>query len=203
MSAPNDICSQFTHADHAMIDVRHAISIYGSARLPETSPEYLFTEKLAHRLSHLGYTIISGGGPSIMQAANKGAFGGRGQSIGLNITLPHEQGANHFQDISLEFDSFSARKATFVKYSQAHIVMTGGFGTLDELFECLTQVQTGKVARCPIILVGRTFWQGLMDWMETQLVSRGLIHATDLHYLYLTDSEDEIVDILQKNIPLD
>ena len=159
--------------------------------------------QLAHRLSQLGYSIISGGGPSIMQAANKGAFGGRGQSIGLNIVLPHEQKANEFQDISLQFDNFSARKATFVKYSQAHLVMAGGFGTLDELFECLTQVQTHKVARCPIILVGREFWQGLMDWIQKQLMARNLINQHELDYLYLTDDADEIVDILQKHIPLD
>ncbi|WP_277073627.1 TIGR00730 family Rossman fold protein [Simonsiella muelleri] len=199
----HNICTEVTEADHAMINVRHAVSIYGSARLPETSPEYQFTEQLAHRLSQLGYSIISGGGPSIMQAANKGAFGGRGQSIGLNIVLPHEQKANEFQDISLQFDNFSARKATFVKYSQAHLVMAGGFGTLDELFECLTQVQTRKVARCPIILVGREFWQGLMDWIQKQLMARNLINQHELDYLYLTDDADEIVDILQKNIPLD
>ena len=162
----HNICTEVTEADHAMINVRHAVSIYGSARLPETSPEYQFTEQLAHRLSH-------------------------------------EQKANEFQDISLQFDNFSARKATFVKYSQAHLVMAGGFGTLDELFECLTQVQTHKVARCPIILVGREFWQGLMDWIHNQLMARNLINQHELDYLYLTDDADEIVDILQKHIPLD
>lgn len=202
MPISHDICTEFSDADHALAHIKHAVSIYGSARLPESSPEYLFTEKLAHRLSQLGYSIISGGGPSIMQAANKGAFGGRGQSIGLNIVLPHEQKANAFQDISLKFDSFSARKATFIKYSQAHIVMAGGFGTLDELFACLTQVQTGKVARCPIILVGRAFWQGLMDWIKNQLATRQLINATELSYLYVTDNEEDIITILQDHIPI-
>lgn len=196
------ICKELGDADAILADLGAAVSIYGSARLPSTSAEYVMAERLARRLSDLGLTVISGGGPSIMEAANKGAFGGRGQSVGLNIVLPHEQKANEFQDISLQFDSFSARKATFLKYSQAHIVMAGGFGTLDELFECLTQVQTGKMVRCPIILVGRDFWQGLMDWLGTQLIGRKLIHAHDLDYLYLRDDEDEIMHIIQTHFDL-
>lgn len=196
------ICKELGDADAILADLGAAVSIYGSARLPSTSAEYVMAERLARRLSDLGLTVISGGGPSIMEAANKGAFGGRGQSVGLNIVLPHEQKANDFQDISLQFDSFSARKATFLKYSQAHIVMAGGFGTLDELFECLTQVQTGKIARCPIILVGRDFWQGLMDWLETQLIGRKLINVDDLDYLYLLDDEDEIMQIIQTHFGL-
>lgn len=197
-----DICTEFHDADSLLKDLRHAVSIYGSARLPNDSPEYQFTEQLAKRLADMGLAVLSGGGPSIMEAANKGAFASEGLSVGLNIVLPHEQKANPYQNISVEFDSFSARKATFLKYAQAHIVMAGGFGTLDELFECLTQLQTGKIPHCPIILVGREFWQGLMDWMQAQLLSRRVIGDNDLNYLYLLDDMDEIVQIIQQHFQI-
>lgn len=194
-----DICTEVKDADTLLRDLPRAVSIYGSARLPNHSQEYQFTEQLAKRLADMGLAVLSGGGPSIMEAANKGAFASEGLSVGLNITLPHEQKANPYQNISVAFDSFSARKATFLKYAQAHIVMAGGFGTLDELFECLTQLQTGKIPHCPIILVGREFWQGLMDWMAAQLKTRQLIHHDDLDYLYLLDDMDEIVQIIQEH----
>lgn len=197
-----DICTEFHDADSLLKDLHHAVSIYGSARLPNDSHEYQFTEQLAKRLADMGLAVLSGGGPSIMEAANKGAFASEGLSVGLNIVLPHEQKANPYQNISVEFDSFSARKATFLKYAQAHIVMAGGFGTLDELFECLTQLQTGKIPHCPIILVGREFWQGLMDWMQAQLLSRRVIGDNDLNYLYLLDDMDEIVQIIQQHFQI-
>lgn len=182
--------------DAVLANLGDAVSIYGSARLPQNSVEYIFTEQLARKLSDLNLTIISGGGPGIMEAANKGAFAGKGQSVGLNIVLPHEQKANDFQHISLQFDDFASRKMAFLKYSQAHIVITGGFGTLDELFECLTQVQTKKIPHCPIVLVGSEFWQGLLNWLQTQLLARGLIQAEDLDYLIISDDMDEIVTMM-------
>ncbi len=185
--------------DLALGNLGKAVSIYGSARLPADSAEYVFAEQLARKLSDLNLAVISGGGPGIMEAANKGAFAGKGQSVGLNIVLPHEQKANGFQHIALQFDDFASRKAAFLKYSQAHIVLTGGFGTLDELFECLTQVQTGKIVKCPIVLVGREFWQGLLVWLETHLAARGLIRESDLDFLFVSDDMDEIVELMRRH----
>ena len=144
-------------------------------------------------LSDAGFAVLSGGGPSIMEAANKGAHAGKSAAVGLNIALPHEQHANPYQDLSLQFQYFASRKSAFVRYSQAFIVFAGGLGTLDELFDTLAQMQTRKVAAKPIILVGRAFWQGLLDWLNAQLAARGLIRAEDLDLLTLLDDEDEIV----------
>lgn len=196
------IVSEFLQAGEQLRAIQPAVSIYGSARTPTDHPDYALTESLSRKLSDAGFAVISGGGPGIMEAANKGAFAGKSPAVGLNIVLPHEQKANPYQNISVEFDSFSARKATFLKYAQAHIVMAGGFGTLDELFECLTQLQTGKIPHCPIILVGREFWQGLMDWMQAQLLSRRVIGDNDLNYLYLLDDMDEIVQIIQQHFQI-
>ena len=187
------IAQEWQIADARLPDVSPAISIFGSARLPPTVPEYALAERVARRLSDAGFAVLSGGGPSIMEAANKGAHAGKSAAVGLNLTLPHEQHPNPYQDLSLQFQYFASRKSAFVRYSQAFVVFAGGLGTLDELFDTLAQMQTRKVAAKPIILVGSAFWQGLLDWLDTQLVARGLIRAEDLDLLTLLDDEDEIV----------
>lgn len=197
MTSSSEICAEFARTHDILSPILPAVSIFGSARLPENSPECAQAERLAQRLSDLGFTILSGGGPSVMQAANRGAWAGKSPSVGLNIVLPHEQIPNPYQDISLNFNHFVSRKAAFTDYSIAFIVMAGGFGTLDELFETLTLVQTGKLPQRPIILVGRDFWQGLVDWIAAQLAEKKLIHAKDMQLLQMVDNDDEIIQIIE------
>ncbi len=187
------IISEFVEAGEELRAIQPAVSIYGSARTPENHPDYAFTESLSRKLSDAGFAVISGGGPGIMEAANKGAFAGRSPAVGLNIVLPHEQAANPYQDLSIKFQHFFPRKVMFVKHAVAYVVMPGGFGTLDELFESLTLVQTGKTPQRPIILVGSSFWKGLLDWVKDQLLMRGLISEQDLDLMQVIDSEDEII----------
>lgn len=184
---------EFTQADEQLTPIPPAVSIYGSARTPITHPDYQLTERLAHRLSDAGFAVISGGGPGIMEAANKGAHQGKSPAIGLNIVLPHEQKPNPYQDLSLSFQYFQPRKTMFVKHSFAYIVMPGGFGTLDELFETLTLIQTNKLIARPIILVGSNFWQGLLNWIKEQLQHRAFIHPQDLNLLQIIDEEEKII----------
>ena len=187
------IISEFVEAGEELRAIQPAVSIYGSARTPVDHPDYLFTERLSRKLSDVGFSVISGGGPGIMEAANKGAFAGASPAVGLNIVLPHEQGANPYQDLSIKFQHFFPRKVMFVKHAVASVVMPGGFGTLDVLFESLTLVQTGKTPSRPIILVGRSFWQGMIDWIGDQLLERGMISPSDLDLMQIVDDEDEIV----------
>lgn len=187
------ILSEFVQSGEELRAIQPAVSIYGSARTPGDHPDYLLTERLSRKLSDAGFAVISGGGPGIMEAANKGAFAGKSPAVGLNIVLPHEQHANPYQDLSVTFQHFFPRKVMFVKHAIAFIVMPGGFGTLDELFESLTLVQTGKIPQRPIILVGRAFWGGLYDWLREQLGSNGLISDGDMDLLKIIDDEDEIV----------
>lgn len=177
-----------------------AVSIYGGARVKEDNPYYQKTRELARALSDVGFAVISGGGPGIMRAANHGASEGRtGLSIGLNIKLPFEQQANPYQDISLEFAHFAARKIAFCKYSKAFVVMPGGVGTLDELFEVLTLIQTHKMPAIPVILFGREFWQGLLSWMEHTLLARGFISSADLHErIQVADTTQEVLHLLEE-----
>ncbi|XXQ68626.1 TIGR00730 family Rossman fold protein [Neisseriaceae bacterium B1] len=193
----DNICGEFIDSDAQLAALPPAITIYGSARIPATHADYQKTERLARRLSDAGFAVLSGGGPGIMEAANKGAFAGKSPAVGLNIVLPHEQIPNPYQDLSVTFQHFPPRKAMLVKHAFAFIVMAGGFGTLDELFETLTLVQTGKVKPSPVILVGSEFWQSLMDWMRAQLLHRGLINAQDFELIHIMDNEDEIVDFIQ------
>ena len=143
-----------------------------------------------------GFSVISGGGPGIMEAANKGAFNGKSSSIGLNITLPHEQTTNDYQDISLNFRHFFARKVMFVKYASAYVVLPGGFGTLDELAEILTLIQTGKTRKIPIILVNEAFWSGLLDWFKTSMLSAGTISEADLDLIQICETPDEVLNTI-------
>jgi hypothetical protein len=160
------------------------------------NPYYDKAERIARRLSDSGFAVISGGGPGIMEAANKGAHAGRSPAIGLNILLPHEQTGNEFQDVSFEFRYFFSRKMMFVRFASAYVVMPGGFGTLDELSECLTLVQTGKSRRIPIILVGGEFWGGLVDWMRGSLIGTGMIGAEDLDLLQIIEEPEAIVEAI-------
>jgi hypothetical protein len=190
------IMAEFVEATQRLASVRPAVSIFGSARVTPESPVYQLTEAVARRLSDAGFSVVSGGGPGVMEAANKGAFAGKSLSVGLNIQLPHEQKQNPYQDISQTFRHFFARKYMFVKLAAAYVVMPGGFGTLDELLEALTLIQTGKSPRIPIILVGSEFWSGLLDWLRTRLVADGMIHAEDMNLMQVIDDPQRILDAI-------
>jgi uncharacterized protein (TIGR00730 family) len=190
------IMSEFTVATERLRGIRPAVSMFGSARIGEGHRYYEKTRDIARRLSDAGFAVISGGGPGLMEAANKGAFAGRSPAIGLNILLPKEQQGNAFQDVSVNFRYFFARKMMFVRFASAYVVLPGGFGTVDELSECLTLVQTGKSRRIPIILVGRTFWNGLLDWMRDSLVGEGMIAPEDLGLLQVIEEPEAIVEAI-------
>ncbi len=190
------IMSEFIEASERLAQIRPAVSIFGSARIPAGDPLYEKTEQIARKLSEAGFSVISGGGPGIMEAANKGAYEGPSPSVGLNIELPFEESSNGYQNISLYFRHFFARKVAFVKYTSAYVVLPGGYGTLDELFEALTLVQTNKSRRMPIILVGADYWQGLLDWIRAQPLGRGLISAGDPDLMQVIDDPQAIVDAI-------
>ncbi len=190
------IMAEFVEGFEKLCLIRPSVSIFGSARTPEDSPWYIRAEQTARLLSDAGFSVVSGGGPGIMEAANKGAQAGKSPSIGVNIQLPHEQQPNPYQDISLNFRHFFARKVMFVKYASAYVVMPGGFGTLDELAEILTLVQTGKSRRIPIILVGSEFWAGLLGWFRDTLVQEGTISPDDLDLMQVIDEPEAIVEAI-------
>lgn len=190
------IISEFVEAAERLSEIRPAVSIFGSARLADDSPVYQQAMRIARKLSDAGFAVISGGGPGVMEAANRGAFDGRSPSVGLNIELPFEQHGNDYQDIALRFRHFFARKVAFAKYAAAYVVMPGGFGTLDELFEALTLIQTRKGRSIPIVLVGSDFWGGLLGWMRSTLVERGMIGAADIDLMTLVDDDDAVVDAI-------
>jgi uncharacterized protein (TIGR00730 family) len=191
-----EIMAEFVEATERLAPIRPAVSIFGSARIPPDSAYYTLTESIARKLSDAGFAVISGGGPGVMEAANKGAFFGKSPSVGLNIQLPHEQHTNSYQDVSQTFRHFFARKVMFVKFASAYVVMPGGFGTLDELMEALTLVQTGKTRRIPIILVQSTFWGGLVDWFRDRLVGEGMISPEDMDLIQVIDEPDQVVDAI-------
>jgi uncharacterized protein (TIGR00730 family) len=190
------IISEFVESAERLSEIRPAVSIFGSARIKAGAPVYALTEEIANKLSHAGFAVISGGGPGIMEAANKGAFAGPSPSVGLNIELPFEQSGNPYQDIALRFRHFFARKVAFVKYATAYVVMPGGFGTLDELSEALTLMQTGTGRRMPVILVGSSFWHGLLRWMEDTLVAQGMVSAEDMKFMTVVDDSDAVVNAI-------
>jgi uncharacterized protein (TIGR00730 family) len=190
------IMAEFVEGFERLARIKPSVSLFGSARIPPGHPDYLLAEEIARQLSDSGFAVVSGGGPGIMEAANKGAFAGKSPSIGLNIQLPHEQQSNPYQDIGLGFRHFFARKVMFVKYASAYVVLPGGFGTLDELAEILTLVQTGKTRRIPIVLVGSTFWKGLLDWFEETMVPRGTIAQEDLSLYSLVDTPEAAVNAI-------
>ena len=190
------IMSEFVEGTERLEHIQPAVSIFGSARTDPSHPYYKLTEAIARQLSDAGFSVISGGGPGIMEAANKGAYFGKSPSIGLNIQLPHEQHRNIYQDISQTFRHFFARKYMFVKFATAYVVMPGGFGTLDELMEALTLVQTGKTRKMPIILVCSEFWNGLIDWFQKTLVQEGYIFPEDMHLIQIIDDPKQIVNAI-------
>lgn len=189
------IMSEFVEGYERLSRIGPCVSIFGSARLKENHQWYLKAQNIAERLGELGYGIISGGGPGIMEAANRGAKKVNSPSVGLNIELEHEQSPNGFIDTdkSVDFDYFFVRKVMFVKYSQGFVVMPGGFGTLDELFEALTLIQTKKIDKFPVVLVGKEYWSGLIDWITNTLMKNGLIGNDDLGILSIVDSPEEAV----------
>ena len=193
------IMSEFVEATQRLANIRPAVSIFGSARTKPDSAYYKLTEDIARQLSDAGFSVISGGGPGIMEAANKGAFHGKSPSVGLNIQLPHEQSANEYQDVSQTFRHFFARKYMFVRFATAYVVMPGGFGTLDELLEALTLIQTGKSQKIPIILVHEPFWRGLIDWFRTTLVDEKVISPDDMDLIQIIDKPQDIVDAIFKH----
>src|SRR5258708_15412547 len=191
-----DIIAEFVPDTERLQMMQPAVAVFGSACMTPTHPYYALAEDIARRLSQAGFSVISGGGPGVMEAVNKGAFEGASPSVGLNIQLPHEQGANAFQDVSHTFQHFFARKVMFVKLSCAFVMIPGGFGTLDELMEVLTLVQTQKIRRVPVILVNGAFWGGLLDWIRGRLVTDGMIGAGDPDLLRGIDEPQAIVDAL-------
>ena len=191
-----EIISEFVTATEQLQAIQPAVAIFGSARMTPEHPYYKSAEGVARRLSDAGFAVISGGGPGIMEAVNKGAYEGTSPSVGLNILLPHEQGANTYQDISNTFQHFFARKVMFVKHSCAFVMMPGGFGTLDELMEVLTLVQTAKIRRLPVILMHSPFWKGLLDWIEGTLLAEGMIGVEDPKLIQVIDDPQAVVDAI-------
>jgi uncharacterized protein (TIGR00730 family) len=192
------IMSEFVEGFDTLRYLHPAVSIFGSSALPEESKYYTLTREIARKLSDAGFSVVTGGGPSIMEAANRGGFEGKSKSVGLNIEIPSEQQPNKYQDISLHFRYFFARKVMFVKYASAIVIMPGGFGTLDELFEMLTLIQTEKVFHFPIVLVGSDFWGGLIDWIVSSPIRTGTLSKNDLSLFSLTDDSDEVVRIIKE-----
>ena len=191
-----EIIAEFVTATERLPAIQPAVAIFGSARITPQHPYYAVAEDIGRRLSDAGFSVISGGGPGIMEAVNKGAYEGTSPSVGLNIQLPHEQGNNAYQDISHTFRHFFARKVMFVKLSCAFVMMPGGFGTLDELMEVLTLVQTGKIRRVPVILVNSKFWSGLLDWVRAQLVGDGMVGVDDPALMQVIDDPQAVVDAI-------
>jgi uncharacterized protein (TIGR00730 family) len=185
------IMGEFVHAFDALAEVAAAVSVFGSARTPESDPMYAAARDLGRRLAAAGFAVITGGGPGIMEAANRGARDAGGLSVGCNIELPREQGMNPYVDIAVNFRYFFCRKTAFLKYAEGFVLFPGGFGTLDELFEALTLMQTRKVQRFPIVLYGSTYWKGLLDWIRAELVLSGKIDAEDEGLVTVTDSTEE------------
>ncbi len=190
------IMAEFVEGFERLSAIRPSVSIFGSSRVAPNHPYYKLAQRIARALSDAGFSVVSGGGPGIMEAANKGAFRGKSPSVGLNIQLPHEQRANDYQDITLLFRHFFVRKVMFVKYASAYVVLPGGFGTLDELAEILTLVQTGKCRRIPIILVGSSFWAGLLDWFRSAMLDLGNIDVDDIDLVRSLDQPEAIVDAI-------
>jgi uncharacterized protein (TIGR00730 family) len=191
------IQAEFVEGFGALAKLGPAISVFGSARTPEDHPDYAAAMRTAQLLVEAGFAVITGGGPGIMAAANRGAWEAGGTSVGLGIELPFEQGMNEWVDLGVNFRYFFARKTMFVKYAQGFVVFPGGFGTIDELFEALTLVQTGKVTTFPIILVGSAYWSGLVEWLRATMHADGKISANDLDLIHVTDDPEEVVAVIR------
>jgi len=196
------IMAEFVEGIEDLSKVKHAVTIFGSARLKPSDPYYEKAETLARRLAQEGFGVMTGGGPGIMEAANKGAAEAGGKSVGLNIHLPYEQKPNLYANISLDFKYFFVRKVMFVKYAVAYVIFPGGFGTMDELFEALTLIQTKRIRSFPVVLIGRAYWQGLLDWLKSVMVKERKIDPEDLKLIKVTDDPEEAVRHIQKFVIL-
>jgi uncharacterized protein (TIGR00730 family) len=190
------IMGEFVEGFDTLARIGPGVSIFGSARTRPEDHYYRAAEETARLLCDAGFAVITGGGPGIMEAANKGAVAAGGRSVGCNIELPFEQGMNEYVRIAVNFRYFFVRKTMFVKYAEGFIIFPGGFGTMDELFESLTLIQTGKVRNFPVILFGREYWQGLLDWLHGTMLTDGKIHAADMELMVVTDSPQEAVDVI-------
>ena len=190
------IMAEFVEGFEKLAVIKPSVSMFGSSRFNEGHPYYALGETIARLLSDAGFSVVSGGGPGLMEAFNRGAHAGRSQSVGLNIQLPHEQAGNAYQDISLYFRHFFSRKVMFVKYASAYVVLPGGFGTLDELVEILTLIQTGKSRQIPIILVKEAFWRGLIEWFRGTLVKEDTISAEDFDLFQVVEEPQQVVDAI-------
>lgn len=187
------IQAEFVEGFGALAELGPAVSVFGSARTAPDHPNYALARKVGGLLAEAGYAVITGGGPGLMEAANRGALEHGGRSVGLGIELPFEQHLNDYLDVAINFRYFFARKTMFVKYAHGFIVLPGGFGTLDELFEALTLVQTGKITRFPLVLMRSEYWAGLLDWVGQELIGEGMIHPDELDLVEVTDSPEEAV----------
>jgi uncharacterized protein (TIGR00730 family) len=190
------ILSEFVEGFDALAHVGPAVTVFGSARTPRDHPVYDQARTIGRKLAEAGYAVITGGGPGTMEAANRGCREGGGLSIGCNIELPHEQGLNEYVDLGVEFRYFFARKTMFVKYADGFVILPGGFGTMDELFEALTLIQTGKVRHFPVVMIGSAYWAGLLDWMRGTLLAAGSVAQADLDLLHVTDDLDDAVEFI-------
>jgi uncharacterized protein (TIGR00730 family) len=192
------IQAEFVEGFGLLAELGPAVSIFGSARTQRGTAEYQLAERIATGLVKVGYAVITGGGPGIMEAANKGAVEAGGLSVGLGIELPLEMGLNDYVEVGLEFRYFFVRKTIFIKYSQAFVVLPGGFGTMDELFEALTLVATGKITKFPIVLVGRTYWAGLLSWLQDTMLAHANIGHAEYGLICVVDDADEVVEIIRR-----
>ena len=196
------IMAEFVEGIEALSKLQRAVTIFGSARVRPGDPEYQKAESLAAKLVQKGFSVITGGGPGIMEAANKGAAEAGGKSVGLNIHLPFEQKPNPYANISLEYHYFFIRKVMFVKYAVAYVILPGGFGTMDELFEALTLIQTRRIKSFPVVLMGREYWKGLIDWLKDTMLREDKIQPEDLDIITLIDDPDEVVNYIRKFVIL-
>jgi uncharacterized protein (TIGR00730 family) len=191
------IAAEFLGGFQKVLEIdRPAVSIFGSARTPEGTPVYESARDTARRFAEAGFAVVTGGGPGVMEAANRGCREGGGLSVGFNIDLPHEQGLNPYCDVAMTFKHFYARKTMFVKAAEGFVIFPGGFGTLDELFESLTLIQTGKVLDFPVVLIGSEHWRRLLDWIEDEVLGLGLVSPEDIDLLHVTDDPDEAVRLI-------
>ncbi len=192
------IMAEFVEGFETLGPVWPAVSIFGGARVKPDSDTYRLGREIGRLLGEDGFAIITGGGPGVMEAANRGGQDAGAASIGLNIKLPHEQDSNGYADTVINFDYFFARKVMFVKYACAFVMLPGGFGTLDEMFECLTLVQTGKARKTPVVLVGSEFWSGLIEWIQDRVVSEGLLSPGDMQLFHLVDTAEEVREVITR-----
>jgi uncharacterized protein (TIGR00730 family) len=193
------IMAEFVEGFDALAELGPAVTLFGSARTRPTHPQYQAAVEVARLLGKAGFAIITGGGPGIMRAGNEGALAAGATSVGLNIELPFEQGSNRFVEIPIEFRYFFVRKTMFVKYAQGFVIFPGGFGTMDELFEALTLIQTGKIQNFPIVLYDSSYWRGLLDWIRDTLLGEGKISPADIDLLILADSPQEACEIIVRS----